>query len=290
MTTFVELCAGSAAVSLRWLSSRAVPPIGYQGGKRGYANAILAALGMQPGGGRKDGRVVLVEPGPWGEAWSHWRTAEGRRDTCDRLRAWAGEDPRTLWERLRSEAVPGDRAERVAVWAVLQFWSFARKPVVVVADRWEEHGLAAANLTDSEWRDFRGDVGIRPASLLPDLSDRVDRLPDLSRVHVIHADATECPPIPGAVVYIDPPYQGTTCAYSHAMPRADVLRLAAEWRAHGCTVAVSEAEALPIPGAYHHRLPKAHGVVRSWSKQRDEWLTLSRPARGQLGLFPTGTG
>lgn len=38
--TFVELCAGSAAVSLRWLRAGAKPPLSYQGGKRGYADAI----------------------------------------------------------------------------------------------------------------------------------------------------------------------------------------------------------------------------------------------------------
>ena len=36
--TFVELCAGSAAVSLRWLRRGAKPPLAYQGGKRGYAD------------------------------------------------------------------------------------------------------------------------------------------------------------------------------------------------------------------------------------------------------------
>ena len=40
MTTFVELCAGSAAVSLAWLRAGAVPPIGYQGGKRAFAEPI----------------------------------------------------------------------------------------------------------------------------------------------------------------------------------------------------------------------------------------------------------
>ncbi len=44
---WVELCCGSAAVTLRLLGGRkAVPPASYQGGKRKYAHAILDALGL----------------------------------------------------------------------------------------------------------------------------------------------------------------------------------------------------------------------------------------------------
>lgn len=94
--TIVELCAGSAAVSLRWLARGARPPLAYSGGKRGYADAILAALGQQPGAG-KGQEAVLVEPGPWGEAWELWRTPQGRADTCERLRASTSSAPWTPW-------------------------------------------------------------------------------------------------------------------------------------------------------------------------------------------------
>lgn len=280
----VELCAGSAAVSLRWLDSRAKPPIGYQGGKRGYANAILRALGLQPGGGRRDGRVILVEPGPWGEAWALWRTLDGRRDTIERLRAWAGEDPRALWERLRGEAVPAGREERVATWAVLSLWSFAQKPVTA-AGSWIEHGFNAADTYPDAYSGRTvGNFGNREAPRVPALADKIAALPDLSRVQVHHGCATDLPPLPDAIAYLDPPYQGTT-GYGFDLPRADVLALAERWRLHGATVCVSEAETLPLDGWHATRLPKPHGVVRSWSAQKDEWLTLSRPPCGQLDLL-----
>ena len=41
---FVELCCGSSAVTLKLLGGRyAVPPISYQGSKRGYAHAYAGA-------------------------------------------------------------------------------------------------------------------------------------------------------------------------------------------------------------------------------------------------------
>lgn len=267
----IELCAGSAAVSLRYLSSTGRPPIAYQGGKRGYADRILAAMGLAPGaGGGSD--VVLCEPGPWGEAWDLWRTPAGRAGTIDRLRAWGEEDPRALWERLTAAPVPTDAAERVATWAVLTHTGFGSKPVLVSDGAWDEHGLDTGYERGLAWK-----CG------LDGVARRLERLPDLSRVTVFRCDAQEVPPLPGAIVYIDPPYQGTTCAYGHGLPRAEVLALAERWRAAGAAlVAVSEQEALGLPGWRAHDLGAPAGSRRTWSKQRREVLTLSGPARQRL--------
>src|SRR6185436_3030603 len=95
-----ELCAGSAAVSMFFLGTE--PPLGYKGGKRGYRRQIADRLGLGRGAGRpKD--VLMCEPGPWGEAWTEWRTARGRAGTIDRLSDWARRDPRALWEELRAD-------------------------------------------------------------------------------------------------------------------------------------------------------------------------------------------
>lgn len=290
MTTLVELCAGSAAVSLRWLRSDARPPLAWQGGKRGYADAILRALGTQPGAG-KGHEVLLVEPGPWGEAWDLWRTAAGRADTMERLRAWQEEDPRTLWDRLRKEPVPEEREERVAAWAVLQFWHYARMPVFAASGEWRAKGFNAAEAYESEYAArYEATHGKRrwtgPDARLPEVIGFLSNLPDLSRVTVLRCRAEDVAPIPGALCYIDPPYRGTTCAYGHDLPNVEALAL--RWAEAGCRVAVSEARPLDLPGWHAHRLPKSSGFGRTWSRQQDEWLTISEPARGQLFL-PGGT-
>lgn len=283
MTILVELCAGSAAVSLRWLRSGAKPPLAWQGGKRGYADAILRAMGQQPGAGRGHD-VVLVEPGPWGEAWELWRTEAGRLLTIDRLRAWQDEDPRTLWDRLRRAPVPGDVEERVAVWAVLQYWKFGRFPVRPKGEEWVmEGGFNAADAYNVQYRAGRPEDhnAISEASLRS-LVVSLSHLPDLTRLTVLRCRAEDVAPIPGALVYIDPPYRGTTCAYGHDLP--DVEALALRWRASGCAVTVSESKPLALPGWHAHRLPRSSGFGRTWSKQQEEWLTMSRPAAGQIGL------
>lgn len=287
----VELCAGSAAVSLRWLHPRAKPPIAYQGGKRAYADAILVAMGLRPGGGARSGRVVLVEAGPWGEAWVHW-AAGGIPDTVERLRAWAGEDPRELWERFAKSPVPVERAERVATWLFVQFWGFAQRPVTVQGGAFVTVGFSDADTRDREWRDRLGNVGIKPARTIALCVDELRAIRDCidwRRVQVMPFDALEVDPLPRARVYIDPPYHGTT-GYGWHLTRDEVIGLATRWRAAGCEVTVSEAEPLPIPGWHHYELGRPVGNRRTWSKQQREWLTMSERPVGVFSFAGSPSG
>jgi hypothetical protein len=269
---FVELCAGSAAVSLRAMRGSARPPLGYQGGKRGYARAILAALGLQPGACR-DWRFVWVEAGPWAEAWQVWRTDEGRADTIARLRAWEGEPRREGWERLAAAPVPSEHFERAAVWAVLTHAGHMSKGAHADGLVWRHAGVDAGWASGDAWKVGLGTV-----------ADEVARLPSLSRVEVIHGDVRTVEPIPGAVVLVDPPYAGTT-GYGTDLSRPDVLAVAERWRAAGCTVAVCEQEPLPLPGWHHVELGRSDGIKRTFSRQQREVLTISEEPRGQLDMF-----
>jgi hypothetical protein len=83
---------------------------------------------------------------------------------------------------------------------------------------------------------------------------------------------------PGTVAYMDPPYVGTT-GYGHDLPRSEVVALARRWSAAGAMVAISEAEPigdLVAEGWHAVRIDgERKGQARTFSKQKDEWLTLS---------------
>ena len=98
----------------------------------------------------------------------------------------------------------------------------------------------------------------------------------------------------GCVVYMDPPYAGTT-GYAHDLPRAEVVRYCLAYADMGATVCVSEQE--PIPelmqaGWYATEITADRvGQRRTFSKQKAEWLTMSvAPKRCQIGLFNLGEG
>jgi hypothetical protein len=93
------------------------------------------------------------------------------------------------------------------------------------------------------------------------------------------------------VVYMDPPYAGTT-GYAATLSRDQVVRHARAYAELGAVVAISEAEvvipewdAVEITGG-------RRGQKRTFSKQQAEWLTMNRePAHRvavQAGLFAVG--
>ena len=124
----VELCAGTAALSLRLHRDGAKPPVSRQGAKTGYADVILRILGLIPG--QRADRYLWCEPDPGVRLLLHaYRSAPLARAAAAIIRSWAAEDPRARWERLRAEGPPRlpegpvDAGE-VARWAVVGAWSF----------------------------------------------------------------------------------------------------------------------------------------------------------------------
>jgi hypothetical protein len=116
---------------------------------------------------------------------------------------------------------------------------------------------------------------------------RLDDLPELPAT--VLAEAVEPPRLPeGSWVYIDPPYQGTT-GYAHDLPREEVVRLARLWREAGAHVCISEAEPIPdlVAEGWHvvEITGDRKGQKRTFSKQKREFLTMSREPRGQLGFW-----
>jgi hypothetical protein len=126
-----------------------------------------------------------------------------------------------------------------------------------------------------------------------EFADPVERLaegwdlPELPATVLV--EAVEPPRLPeGSWVYMDPPYQGTT-GYAHDLPREEVVRLARLWREAGAHVCISEAEPIPdlVAEGWHvvEITGDRKGQKRTFSKQKREFLTMSREPRGQLGFW-----
>ena len=269
---FVELCAGTAALSLRLQQRKAKPPVSRMGAKSGYADAILRVLGLHAG--QKADHYLLCEP----DAGCRL-LLEAYRDralalaAADIIRSWADEEPRALWERLRAEGppvCPPADAREVARWVVRSMWSYEqgniRTGFVGPGDRRQDTTATAAKIA------------------------RLQGLPA-----TIADDARPIEPgtlPPGTVVYADVPYQGTT-GYAHLFPREEWLPVVRRWAEAGAIVCISEAEPIPelVADGWHAvEITGARvGQARTFSKQKCEWLTLNRPPAWtvpvQTGLF-----
>ena len=100
---FAELPAGLASVSLRLHDGpNCRPPISRMGNKAGYAEVILAALGLRSGQGA--GRYLWAEADADVAALLRcYPDADMLRRVAEIIRGWSSEEPRALWERLRAE-------------------------------------------------------------------------------------------------------------------------------------------------------------------------------------------
>ena len=277
---FIELCAGTAALSLRLHHPRARPPVSRMGAKTGYADVILRVLGLRPGG--QAAHYLWAEPDAGVRLLLEaYRSRELATAAADIIRGWKDEHPRELWERLRDEGPvkgPAVDAREVARAEVLGVWSFRQSQ--------PESGFVA-----SEAHDRPGCPGGRPSTAT--MAESLANAPTLPATITDDARKLEPPQLPaGTVAYMDPPYLNTT-GYAHDLGRPEVIRLAERWQAAGAHVCISEAEPIPelLAQGWHavEITGERVGQKRTFSKQQREWLTLSHPPAWkpsvQLGLF-----
>ena len=154
---FAELPAGLASVSLRLHGGpNCRPPISRMGNKAGYAEVILAALGLRSGQGA--GRYLWAEADPDVAALLRcYPDADMLRRVAEIIRGWKDEEPRALWERLRAERksrVAVSAEEGTAGWSVLRAWSvqqdesYFRGPGGMSNGAHERSALTIEGLTD----------------------------------------------------------------------------------------------------------------------------------------------
>lgn len=175
---FIEPCCGSAAVTLKLVGGpSARPPVSWQGGKQGYAEPILWALGLRSGQGAD--AVLLNDLGPWSMVWRGLCTPGGPEAVAEVIREWVDEDPRALWERLRDEPVPPDDVGASAAWLCLQSGNFGGKEVGMGSGRFRPDSYS--DVTEVERA--RGFV----ARLRPDII--AGRLAEAPPPEVAHAAA-----------------------------------------------------------------------------------------------------
>lgn len=214
-------------------------PVAYQGGKTRLARQIVDAwwptdrpfydlccgsgavtIEMLNRGASVDD-MVMVDAGPWGRFWSE--IGQGTFDLgvltgyADAIPA----DPRMVrpfMEELSKQSASEDTAE---VFILLQASSFGGKALWTKGDRWQNTTFRSywEPTATSNRRSH-----VNPMMPMPEtLVRRVWAL--MQRMHGIRAceaDVTDIEVEEGSLVYIDPPYSGTT-AYGHSL---DVERLA----------------------------------------------------------------
>ncbi len=279
MSVLVELCAGSAALSIHLLGgNRSLTS--YMGSKWRWRREIATALRLYD----TPERVVLVDPGPWGVVWQALTT---HRDAVSVVvEHFISSVPTIheehyydlLYKMVAEEGTPSDPVAFAGRFLVLQTLNYGAKPVGVRDGAWVVHGPDPTRCMGVQGTARFGAV----LPQLPQLPARLRALRNLDRIEVHHCSAMDVPVISGATVYIDPPFMGTTGYGPDDLSRDQVLFLADRWMDRGCRVGVSEGEALPKWPAQRLGAPRpSQGLqrpsVRPTKSPREEWLSVSDP-------------
>jgi hypothetical protein len=262
--TLHEPCAGSAALSYYLLGAKR-SLLSYQGSKWRFRFALEDAV-RELGFEGAPARVVLEDVGPW--QWTHAALGDRyiRSVTLNLLEQWLIEDPKTVYDRLHGASVQGWTLDmRAAAHLFLQRLAYAGKAVGCKGGVWKSPGFNPACAYGIPGTDKFGEV--KP--MIPSLISSLRRLPDLSALWAL--------PIRGSkLVYIDPPYAGTTAYPDGTLTREEVISMALNAHAEGSRVIVSEAEAIPelvAQGWQSRMLYAGRDDTSSFRGKQEEWIT-----------------
>jgi site-specific DNA-adenine methylase len=75
------------------------------------------------------------------------------------------------------------------------------------------------------------------------------------------------------LVYLDPPYLGSTCYPDGRLDRDDVVALAEAWRSAGAAVMISEQHGLTLQGWRRERVNGGRTDPSPFRGKQAEWLT-----------------
>jgi len=274
--TLVETCCGSAALTLHLLGARR-PLLPYQGGKWRVRRELAEVL-RQRGYHGAPSQVVLTDPGPWGIAAGAVVDGGVRERVIERLVAFAERDPREVYDALAGAAVPAERDAFAAEYLFLQRLSFSGKAVGVRDDRWISPGFNPSSAYGLAGTDRFGAVRPMIPSLIGVLRDYDSLAASVVDSHRREAADAPAPCTTPTVVYVDPPYAGSTAYPNGALSRPDVARLAASWADAGALVVVSEGEPVqPLVdrGWSPVRLVAGRDDTSPFRGKQHEWVTVS---------------
>jgi hypothetical protein len=255
---------------------RAIVP--YQGSKwrvRRQLTARAQALGFVGA----PSHVMLADPGPWGSTMGVVLDPADRTELVTLLDGWTALDPRNLFDRLQGSPVPNDPIRYAAEHLFLQRLAFSGKAVGEWDGCWSSPGFNPTSAYGTPATESFG--AVRPM-----LRSLVDVLRGYSLVRperwiTIRGRSLTANGVGPTLVYLDPPYAGTTDYPNGSMSEAQVVRLADWYVGNGAAVMVSEQRGLPMIGEgwERDRVWTGRDDGSPFRGQQEEWLTWC-PARG----------
>ncbi len=276
---YVEPCCGSASTALALVGARK-PLLPYQGSKWRFRKTLLG-LFTDLGFGHLPERVLLGDPGPWGTVAPTVFQSKLRVGVLDQLRMMNRLDARVVYDALHRQPLPEDPVVYSAQFLFLQRLAYSGKAVGERAGRWVSPGFNSSSAFGIAGTDRFGKVNPMIPSLIRVLEGYAELQSPPVDGHRLAARAPANEVAKPTLVYIDPPYAGSTGYPGGELARAGVVRLARGWRDAGAAVVVSEAECISELVAEGWRktcMTTGRNDTSRFRGKQQEWLTYVGPA------------
>lgn len=265
-----------------------VSPVTYQGAKGRLAARIIEYLTVPPEAdfydlccgsgavslalierGHYPDKLHMVDRGPWGLFWKSIGDGafdiDVMRSYCDMVPA----DPREIksfMERLRAAPIG---AHGVYIFLLLQAAAFGGTPIALDGDVWKRCGFR------DYWVPTKTSNRRYPVNpMMPMATTLFKRVAAIARsargVGGIQGDAATIAVRPGSVVYIDPPYDGTT-GYGHII---DAVSVAKNIASSGSVCWISEGRPLSDQAVCLSKGRAKGGITGNRKRAaNEEWLS-----------------
>lgn len=273
---------------MTYINDQLIVPVSYQGGKQRLASQIVdhwwptdarfydlccgsGALTIEMvNRGLSVDDIVMVDAGPWGLFWSEIGAGTFDFDVlCSYIKAIPS-DPSLIREFLKELSECPASTDTSEVFILLQAGSFGGKAIWIKDDAWCNTSFRSywEPTTTSSRRSH-----VNPMMPMPEtIKRRIWTV--MQRCHQVlgmHADVMETDIEYGSLVYLDPPYKGTT-AYGH---KFDVEVLFDKLR-QTSTCFVSEGRQIGEHGICLNTGRAKGGISGNRNHANEEWLSWSR--------------
>ena len=284
MYTLKETCCGSAALTLHLLGARQ-QVLPYQGSKWRYRR-VLTGIIRRIGCSGVPRRVELYDPSPWGVTAGCIIDAKCRAGVIDRLRFMNRLDPKQVFLALHNHPVPKDDVKFATEYLFLQRIAFSGKAVGIRDGKWNSPGFNGSSAYGLPGTARFGYVLPMIPSLIRNLESYSNLIvPERLEKYRSNAPLPRSHCTESTIVYIDPPYQGSTPYPDGNLSREEVIILAHAWHDAGALVLVSEGEPLSTlikDGWLEMKISKSKNDASPFRGKHEEWLTLSPSIRNAI--------
>ena len=265
----IEGCCGSAALTFHLCgANKAV--ITYQGSKWKFRH-LLAEILSDRGFVGLPNEIELYDPGPWSKVVP--LIFSNKDEIVDELKFYNKFDPNIMYHKFQNQPCSKIPTNYAAEFLFLQRLAFSGKAVGASSGIWKSPGFNTTSAYGLEGTDKFG-------AIKPMLPGMIKTLSKLSLVPMVFNSGRYLKKpidnVKNTVVYLDPPYQGSTKYPDGDLSRQEVIDLALAWYHVGATVLISEAEPISnLIGWKQICISSAKESKNSFRSKKEEWVTIS---------------